>query len=49
MKSFGVPFLSPISPVTKKNPDIVVRAPNFKQKMRPDYLNTPNQKRMGDG
>ncbi|MGE5632788.1 MAG: spore germination protein [Caulobacteraceae bacterium] len=49
MKSFGVPFLSPISPVTKKNPDIIARAPNFKQKMRPDYLNTPNQKRMGDG
>lgn len=48
MKSFGVPFLSPISPVTKKNPDIIARAPNFKQKKRPDYLNTPNQKRTSD-
>ncbi len=48
MKSFGVPFFSPISPVTKKNPDIIARMPNFKQKMRPDYLNTPNRKRAGD-
>jgi len=48
MKSFGVPFLSPISPVTKKNPDIIARMPNFKHKMRPDYLNTPNRKRAGD-
>jgi len=48
IKSFGVPFLSPISPVTKKNPDIIARMPNFKQKMRPDYLNTPNRKRAGD-
>lgn len=48
MKSFGVPFLSPISPVTKKNPDIIARAPNFEQKMRPDYLNTPNKKRTDD-
>lgn len=48
IKSFGVPFLSPVSPVTRKNPDIIARAPNFKQKKRPDYLNTPNQKRAGD-
>jgi len=48
IKSFGVPFLSPVSPVTRKNPDIIARAPNIKQKMRPDYLNTPNQKRAGD-
>lgn len=48
MKSFGVPFFSPISPATKKNPDILARMPNFKQAMRPDYLNTPNSKRAGD-
>jgi len=48
MKSFGVPFLSPVSPVTRKNPDIIARKPNFEQKMRPDYLNTQNQNRAGD-
>lgn len=48
IKSFGVPFLSPIAPVTKRNPDIISRMPNFKQAMRPDYLNTPNQKRVGN-
>lgn len=47
MKSFGVPFFSPIAPKTKANPDIFIRQPIWKQKMRPDYLNTPNRKRKG--
>lgn len=48
MKSFGVPFFSPVAPKTNANPDIVIRQPIWKQKMRPDYLNTPNTKRAGD-
>lgn len=45
MKSFGVPFFSPIAPKMKVNPDVFIRQPVWKQKMRPDYLNTPNRKR----
>jgi spore germination protein KA len=48
MKSFGVPFFSPVAPKTNANPDIVIRQPIWKQKMRPDYLNTPDRKRSGD-
>lgn len=48
MKSFGVPFLSPIAPKTNSSPDLVIRQPIWKQKNRPDYLNVPNQKRQGD-
>lgn len=47
MKSFGVPFFSPIAPKTNTNPDIVTRMPVWKQKQRPDYLNSPNLKRQG--
>lgn len=45
MKSFGVPFLAPIAPSAKVNPDNVVRQPIFKQSMRSDPFNTPNRKR----
>lgn len=48
MKSFGVPFFSPIAPKLKTNPDVLIRQPIWKQKMRTDYLNTPNRKRQGD-
>lgn len=47
MKSFGVPFFSPVAPKTKVNPDVIIRQPIWKQKMRADYLNTPNRKRSG--
>lgn len=47
MKSFGVPFFSPVTPRTRVNPDIIIQQPIFKQKMRPDYLNTPDKKRQG--
>lgn len=45
MKSFGVPFLAPIAPSAKVNPDNIVRQPIFKQSMRSDPFNTPNRKR----
>jgi len=47
MKSFGVPFLSPIAPKTKSNPDTLLNYPIWMQKMRPDYNNTPNRNRKG--
>ena len=48
MKSFGVPFFTSIAPETKSNRDKIIRGPLHKQNQRPDYLNTQNEKRMGD-
>lgn len=45
MKSFGVPFLSPVAPKTKSNSDTLLSYPIWMQKMRPDYNNTPNRNR----
>jgi len=47
MKSFGVPFFSPIAPKTKANPDVIVRRPVYDQKIRSDAFNAPNRKRAG--
>ncbi|MGE5613738.1 MAG: spore germination protein [Bacillota bacterium] len=46
MKSFGVPFLSPVAPRTKVNPDVIIRSPIQNQKLRADYLNSPKKKRV---
>jgi len=48
MKSFGVPFFAPVAPMTRSNQDKIVRGPLYKQEERPDYLNTQDEKRMGD-
>ena len=48
MKSFGVPFLSPIAPKTKGNSGLALGMPAFSQKERPDYLNTLDRKRTGE-
>ena len=48
MKSFGVPFFTSIAPETKSNRDKIIRGPLHNQDQRPDYLNTQNEKRMGD-
>jgi len=48
MKSFGVPYLSPIAPKTKSNPNVINKAPVWMQKERPDYLNTRNRRRGGN-
>jgi len=45
MKSFGVPFLSPVVPKSKANPDLILRQPIWRQDSRPDFLNVPNRKR----
>lgn len=47
MKSFGVPFLAPVAPSAKINPDSIIRQPLFNQSMRSDPFNTPNRKRNG--
>ncbi|HHY06855.1 MAG TPA: spore germination protein, partial [Clostridia bacterium] len=38
MKSFGVPFLAPISPKIKRGPDVVWRGPVWSMEERVDYL-----------
>src|SRR5665648_209640 len=48
MKSFGVPFLSPIAPKTKGNSGLALVMPAFSQKERPDYLNTLDRKKTGE-
>lgn len=47
MKSFGVPYFSPVAPKTKSNRDAIIRMPTWMQKTRPDYLNTRDRTRMG--
>lgn len=48
MKCFGVPYFSPIAPRTRLNPDIIIRQPLWKQTIRPDFLNSPNENRVGN-
>jgi spore germination protein KA len=40
MKSFGVPYMEPITPKTASTLDVVVRGPVQRQEKRPDALNT---------
>lgn len=45
-KSFGVPFMAPMGPVTKgEMADQILRAPIWKQEKRPDILNVKNSKK----
>ncbi|MGE5415359.1 MAG: spore germination protein [Acidobacteriota bacterium] len=48
MKSFGVPYFSPLAPRTSINPDVILRYPIWTQKDRPDAHQTPNRKRQGN-
>ncbi|WP_067932683.1 spore germination protein [Alicyclobacillus kakegawensis] len=45
MKSFGVPLLSPLTPVTPSTHDVWVRGPVYKMNQRPSYLRTQTQQR----
>lgn len=45
MKSFGVPFLAPGWPKTKRSPDLLIRYPVWEQEERPDHINTLNKRR----
>ena len=46
LKSFGVPYLSPAGPRTYAGPDVVIRAPIFTHRRRPDYMNPQDDLRM---
>ncbi|MCG8402328.1 MAG: spore germination protein [Firmicutes bacterium] len=45
VKSFGVPFLAPVAPVTKKGHDYYLRGPVWRQESRPDYLDPLKKRR----
>lgn len=45
LKSFGVPFLSPVAPQTRRSSDLFVRKPVWRQKKREDYLNVSDEGR----
>jgi spore germination protein KA len=48
MKSFGVPFLTLISPKGRKSYDLLRRKPVWKQEFRPDYVNPLDVRRQPD-
>lgn len=45
MKSFGVPYLTPLAPKTMPGVDVVFRGSVFRQEERPDELNTLDERR----
>lgn len=45
MKSFGMPYLTPVAPKTIPGFDVVRRGPVFRQEHRPDALNTKDSRR----
>lgn len=48
LKSFGVPYFSPVAPKTKASKDTIIRYPISSQNERPDELNTPDRTRQGE-
>ncbi len=47
MKSFGVPYLSPVAPKAKVSPDVTLRMPTWLQRERPDIVNPKQRGRSG--
>lgn len=45
LKSFGVPYFSPVAPSTKRGRDVLTRWPLFLNKRRPDYLSPQDVRR----
>lgn len=45
MKSFGVPYVSPVAPKTKPSGDVIVKMPAWMQTERPDFLNPKRRSR----
>lgn len=45
MRSFGVPFMAPVGPVTTSGPDYFLRGPVWEQEIRPDYLDPLRRRR----
>ncbi|ASS73756.1 hypothetical protein CIG75_01385 [Tumebacillus algifaecis] len=49
LRSFGVPYLSPTGPLSVGDlKDVLIRAPWFAMKKRPEFLSTGNQNRLGE-
>jgi len=45
MKSFGVPYMAPVAPKTIAGYDTLIRGPVYRQELRPDQLNTQDNRR----
>jgi spore germination protein len=49
LRSFGIPYLSPIAPLYPGDlNDVVIRSPWWLNKKRPSYMGVQDQQRMGD-
>ncbi|EGD49580.1 GerA spore germination protein [Ruminiclostridium papyrosolvens DSM 2782] len=48
IKSFGVPYFTPVAPKTRANNDLIAVGPIFEQKERPDFVNPLDRKRQGE-
>ncbi|MDP4089180.1 MAG: spore germination protein [Bacillota bacterium] len=48
MKSFGVPYLTPIAPKIRKSRDLLRRGAVWRQEFRPDYVNPLDVRRQPD-
>jgi spore germination protein KA len=48
LKSFGMPYMSPMAPRSTLGGDTILRGPVYHQKRRPDALNTKDQIRQKD-
>ncbi len=48
LQSFGVPFLAPAAPITRKGHDFFARGAAWQQKTRPDYLDPLKIRRQPD-
>ncbi|MEA4924555.1 MAG: spore germination protein [Syntrophomonadaceae bacterium] len=50
VRSFGVPYFSPVSPLNLRGlKDTFIRAPLWMMDSRPDFLNSPDKKRQAPG
>lgn len=48
LKSFGVPYMSPVSPINiEGTKDVVIRSPLWSMHKRPKFLHTANRDRLG--
>lgn len=48
LRTFGVPYLSPIAPNRGRASDVLTRRPMYDMEMRPTYIRTPDQRRQAD-
>lgn len=48
LRSFGVPYMSPVVPFSQNLKDVFIRAPRWSMTMRPALISGPNKKRASD-